>query len=248
MGEPSLAGFGGVVCQGEAKAGKSGRRGGAMGHTRGEAGPRLLVFQNERPGVERSAICVWGSKSFLVTQEFRQVRRDAVEREWLPRIFVRGDAAKPKASGMAPGIEHHSLRKRLPVRGHDNGVVLVRRVHVRHCQMKFEGLQAKFVELREKVVRPVVTQAAITQAAIDKKIVEPGWPHGAILMSQGCRLFHRNFSQPRGLIGVYSAVELQQPVPEGGTLNLHPMRVHRTAGAAHREEKADEHCRQECAA
>jgi len=33
-GEPSLAGFGGVVFQGEAKAGKSWRQGGAMGRKR----------------------------------------------------------------------------------------------------------------------------------------------------------------------------------------------------------------------
>jgi hypothetical protein len=58
MGEPSLAGFGGVVFQGEAKAGKSWRQGWAMGRKGGTRGPRCLVSQPERPGVERSAICV----------------------------------------------------------------------------------------------------------------------------------------------------------------------------------------------
>ena len=57
-GEPSLAGFGGVVFQGEAKAGKSWRQGWAMGPKREYAGARFLVSQPERPGVERSPICV----------------------------------------------------------------------------------------------------------------------------------------------------------------------------------------------
>ena len=57
MGEPSLGGFGGVVFQGEAKAGKSWRRGGAMGRTGADAGARCLVSQTERPGVERSTVC-----------------------------------------------------------------------------------------------------------------------------------------------------------------------------------------------
>jgi hypothetical protein len=38
MGEPSLAGFGGVVFQGEAKAGKSWRRVGAIGAYKGTQG------------------------------------------------------------------------------------------------------------------------------------------------------------------------------------------------------------------
>ena len=58
LGEPSLAGFGGVVFQGEAKAGKSRRQGGAKGRKGGTRGPRFLVSQPERPGVERSPICV----------------------------------------------------------------------------------------------------------------------------------------------------------------------------------------------
>ena len=43
MGEPSLAGFGGVVFQGEAKAGKSWRQGGAMGRTGGTRGGRDVL-------------------------------------------------------------------------------------------------------------------------------------------------------------------------------------------------------------
>jgi hypothetical protein len=40
-GEPSLAGFGGVVFQGEAKAGKSWRQGGATGRNREHAGAAM---------------------------------------------------------------------------------------------------------------------------------------------------------------------------------------------------------------
>ena len=43
MGEPSLAGFGGVVFQGEAKAGKSWRRGGAMGASKECLGGHLTL-------------------------------------------------------------------------------------------------------------------------------------------------------------------------------------------------------------
>jgi hypothetical protein len=55
--EPSLAVFGGVVLQGEAKAGKSWRRG-AMGHTMGTPGAALSCLMGKtrreafRPGVE----------------------------------------------------------------------------------------------------------------------------------------------------------------------------------------------------
>ena len=55
-GEPSLAGFGGVVFQGEAKPGKSWRQGGAMGRKRGRAGARCLVAQTERPGLSAVAL------------------------------------------------------------------------------------------------------------------------------------------------------------------------------------------------
>jgi hypothetical protein len=41
MGEPSLDGFGGVVFQGEAKAGKSWRQGGTMGTYKGIQGALL---------------------------------------------------------------------------------------------------------------------------------------------------------------------------------------------------------------
>ncbi|SPE40295.1 hypothetical protein SBA7_1330001 [Candidatus Sulfotelmatobacter sp. SbA7] len=54
MVEPSFAGFGGVVFQGEAKAGKSWRRGGPTGRKGGTRGPRCLVCRPERFGVERS--------------------------------------------------------------------------------------------------------------------------------------------------------------------------------------------------
>jgi len=56
-GEPSLVGFGGVVFQGEAKAGKSWRQGWAMGPKRGHAGaampclighPKLFTGGEER--------------------------------------------------------------------------------------------------------------------------------------------------------------------------------------------------------
>jgi hypothetical protein len=53
-GEPSLVVFGGVVLQGEAKAGKSWRRGGAMGAYQGIRGTALLCRSGERTCVERS--------------------------------------------------------------------------------------------------------------------------------------------------------------------------------------------------
>jgi uncharacterized protein (DUF736 family) len=58
MGEPSLAGFGGVVFQGEAKAGKSWRQGGAMGHTGSRGGRDFLSLRLKGPELERSPICV----------------------------------------------------------------------------------------------------------------------------------------------------------------------------------------------
>jgi len=42
MGEPSLAVFGGAVFEGEAKAGKSWRRGGGMGTYKGTRGVALV--------------------------------------------------------------------------------------------------------------------------------------------------------------------------------------------------------------
>jgi hypothetical protein len=73
LGEPSLAGFGGVVFQGEAKAGKSWRRGGAMGAYKGTRGGRDALSLrlkgpewSGRPFVEAQTRSASGAKPSIV--------------------------------------------------------------------------------------------------------------------------------------------------------------------------------------
>ena len=85
---------------------------------------------------------------------------------------------------MPPGIDNHSVIKRLSLGRNHQTIVLAPCAGVRFAPVKLESFELQRIERNKQVSRPLVTVAAFPEPVIDKKIVKDWRAKHSVLASE----------------------------------------------------------------
>ncbi len=88
---------------------------------------------------------------------------------------------------MSPGIDNHSVIKRLSLGRDHQTIVLAPCAGVRFAPVKLESFELQRIEHNKQVSRPLVTVTTFPEPVIDKKIVKNWRTKHSVLASESIR-------------------------------------------------------------